>query len=212
MFDAHGEEVWAAEIDTYGQLRDVRGARRACPFRFPGQYEDAETGLYYNRFRYYDPEVGGYVSQDPIGLRGGLEPFAYVADPTRAMDPVGLSSCAPTGSRVADAIQSGRPIVIVGRRMSRVQQVADALRAHSANVRTYNPRAFRSTPGAISDLDLEANRSWLAYWARKRNALIVDIGDDPRTIGDISPFYELEKSSLYKNWTGVDVLGHDPGF
>jgi RHS repeat-associated protein len=44
----------------------VEGERTLCPFRYPGQYEDAETGLYYNHFRYFDPEAGGYISQDPI--------------------------------------------------------------------------------------------------------------------------------------------------
>jgi RHS repeat-associated protein len=95
MFDAHGQEVWAAEIDTYGQLQNLRGARRACPFRFPGQYEDEETGLYYNRFRYYDPEAGGYVSQDPIGLAGGRRLYGYVLDPTRNVDHNGLSCTQP---------------------------------------------------------------------------------------------------------------------
>ena len=41
------------------------------PFRYQGQYEDIETGLYYNRFRYYSPESGTYISQDPIRLAGG---------------------------------------------------------------------------------------------------------------------------------------------
>jgi RHS repeat-associated protein len=94
MFDAHGQETWAADIDTYGQPQNLRGARRACPFRFPGQYEDEETGLYYNRFRYYDPEAGGYVSQDPIGLAGGSRPYGYVRDPLIVTDRLGLSgSC-----------------------------------------------------------------------------------------------------------------------
>jgi RHS repeat-associated protein len=91
MFDAHGQQAWAAEIDTYGQVQKLEGARGACPFRFPGQYEDEETGLYYNRFRYYDPEAGGYVSQDPIGLRGGLRCRKYTTDPTQFVDPLGLA-------------------------------------------------------------------------------------------------------------------------
>lgn len=96
MFDERGRESWAAETDTYGRLSDVRGLRGACPFRFPGQYEDAETGLYYNRFRYYDPEAGGYVSRDPIGLAGGLAPYCYTADPLFYIDAFGLSaSCGP---------------------------------------------------------------------------------------------------------------------
>jgi RHS repeat-associated protein len=95
MFDANGSEVWAAAIDSYGDLRDLRGPRQACPFRFPGQYEDAETGLYYNRYRYYDPAAGQYTSSDPIGLLGGLRPFAYVHDPLAAVDPKGLACDIP---------------------------------------------------------------------------------------------------------------------
>ena len=46
-----------------------------CHFRFAGQYEDKESGLYYNRFRYYDKDTGQYISPDPIGLLGGFNPF-----------------------------------------------------------------------------------------------------------------------------------------
>src|SRR5690606_16065248 len=90
MFDSAGDEVWGADIDTYGELRNVRGERQACPFRWPGQYEDAETGLYYNRWRYYAPEAGGYVSQDPIGLFGGFNPCRYAPDVNRSFDALGL--------------------------------------------------------------------------------------------------------------------------
>jgi len=93
MYDERGSESWAAEIDTYGALRELRGQRCACPFRFPGQYEDEETGLYYNRFRYYDPGTGGYVSRDPIGLLGGKAPYAYAHDPLAWTDPSGLAGC-----------------------------------------------------------------------------------------------------------------------
>ena len=92
MYSEAGEVVWSAGISACGELRDFEGkSPHACPFRWPGQYEDAETGLYYNRFRYYDAEVGGYVSQDPSGLAGGLRPAAYVGDPSTWVDPLGLS-------------------------------------------------------------------------------------------------------------------------
>jgi RHS repeat-associated protein len=90
MFDVMGREVWGAEIDAYGQLRNVRGDRATCPFRWPGQYEDEETGLNYNRCRYYQTEAGQYLSQDPIGLRGGLDLLGYVVDPSTLSDPLGL--------------------------------------------------------------------------------------------------------------------------
>ena len=101
MYDAAGAEVWSATIDAYGDLRNVTGTRTACPFRWPGQYEDAETGLYYNRFRYYDPNAGGYIAHDPLGLRGGLRLQGYVSDPAFEEDPLGLS-CSREKPRIED--------------------------------------------------------------------------------------------------------------
>src|SRR5262249_28759081 len=95
MLDAQANLAWSAHIGTWGQLRRHSGGQADCPFRWPGQYEDAETGLYYNRFRYYDPEAGQYASQDPIGLAGGLALHAYVPDPTLESDPLGLETPKP---------------------------------------------------------------------------------------------------------------------
>lgn len=58
---------------------------------FTGQWLDTETGLYYNHFRYYDPELGRYLSPDPIGLLGGLNEYTYVWSPFEAIDPDGLA-------------------------------------------------------------------------------------------------------------------------
>ncbi|MFP1787071.1 RHS repeat-associated core domain-containing protein, partial [Lonsdalea quercina] len=60
-----------------------------------GQLRDSESGLCYNRFRYYDPAGGGYISPDPIGLRGGLNLYAYVKNPLTWIDPLGLAGCDP---------------------------------------------------------------------------------------------------------------------
>jgi RHS repeat-associated protein len=65
-------------------------AAQDCPFRYQGQYEDTETGLYYNRFRYYDPEVGQYISQDPIRIEGGDRLYSYVSDTNILIDTFGL--------------------------------------------------------------------------------------------------------------------------
>ncbi|CAA0263115.1 RHS repeat-associated core domain-containing protein [Tenacibaculum maritimum] len=63
------------------------------PFRYQGQYEDIETGLYYNRFRYYSPDTGTYISQDPIGLLGNNPNFyAYVHDVNSWVDVFGLDT------------------------------------------------------------------------------------------------------------------------
>jgi RHS repeat-associated protein len=60
-------------------------------FRYQGQYEDSETGLYYNRFRYYDPDSGNYLSQDPIGLAGNNPTlYGYVSNSNLEVDVFGL--------------------------------------------------------------------------------------------------------------------------
>jgi RHS repeat-associated protein len=60
----------------------------------PGQYCDRETGLYYNRHRYYDPKIGSYVNQDPIRWRGGINYYSYPVNPTARKDPLGLDATA----------------------------------------------------------------------------------------------------------------------
>ncbi len=86
-----GEATWTADLTTWGELTSITGQPWYCPFRWSGQYEDVETGLYYNRFRYYDPTAGRYVSQDPLGLFGGEHPYRYVLRPNVATDPFGLA-------------------------------------------------------------------------------------------------------------------------
>ena len=93
MHDSSGKSVWAAEMSVYGELRKLEGRRENCPFRYPGQYEDVETGLYYNRFRYYNAEGGFYLSQDPIGLQGNMpNMYSYVFDSNSAVDVFGLET------------------------------------------------------------------------------------------------------------------------
>ena len=95
MYDEHQNEVWSADLDIYAGYKSKIGDRISLPFRHPGQYEDHETGLYYNRFRYYSPKEGIYISQDPIRFWGGLNPYSFVKDLNRYLDVFGLSSFDP---------------------------------------------------------------------------------------------------------------------
>ena len=93
--NAKGEAVWTAEYEAWGRIRQETVSddpKANVPFRFQGQYYDEESGLHYNRFRYYDPEIGRFVSQDPIGLDGGLNIYVYVKNPVQWVDPSGLDS------------------------------------------------------------------------------------------------------------------------
>ncbi len=87
-YDADGGKVWERELDIYGTVR--KGNNEFIPFLYQGQYMDKETGLAYNRFRYYDPENGIYVSSDPSGLNGGYNGYAYVPDSNFWLDVFGL--------------------------------------------------------------------------------------------------------------------------
>ena len=91
-YNQSGEKVWAVELDIYGNIRKLEGDKNFIPFRFQGQYEDQETQLYYNRFRYYAPSIGMYISQDPIGLQGRMPNiYAYVHNSNSWIDPFGLN-------------------------------------------------------------------------------------------------------------------------
>ncbi|MDV8157944.1 RHS repeat-associated core domain-containing protein, partial [Acinetobacter bereziniae] len=90
-----GECIWEIKQDTWGAALEIKAIEQDNPFghsniRFQGQYYDKETGLHYNRYRYYEPYSARYVSKDPIGLFGGLNNSAYVSDPNQWVDPMGL--------------------------------------------------------------------------------------------------------------------------
>ncbi|MFL0081248.1 HNH/ENDO VII family nuclease [Tenacibaculum maritimum] len=95
-YDARGNIVWECELDIYGKVRNLHGEKTFIPFRYQGQYEDIETGLYYNRFRYYSPDTGTYISKDPIGLAGDMpNMYSYVEDSNSWLDPLGLTKFNP---------------------------------------------------------------------------------------------------------------------
>jgi RHS repeat-associated protein len=96
LTDEAGLSVWHSEYEGWGKSRDEwhdQRVRRDQNLRFKGQYLDRETGLHYNTFRFYDPEVGRFTQPDPIGLLGGLNLYQYAPNSTGWIDPGGLASC-----------------------------------------------------------------------------------------------------------------------
>ncbi len=88
----NGATAWQVRYRAYGNVWREETAEVATPLRFQGQYFDAETGLHYNRHRYYQPETGRFITPDPIGLAGGLNNYQYAPNPTGWVDPLGLSN------------------------------------------------------------------------------------------------------------------------
>ncbi len=87
-----GQIVWKVRYKTYGNVALKEVDEIENNIRFQGQYFDEESGLHYNRHRYYNPSSGQFITQDPIGLLGGLNNYQYAPNPTGWVDPLGLTA------------------------------------------------------------------------------------------------------------------------
>ncbi|MCF5737410.1 type IV secretion protein Rhs, partial [Pseudomonas syringae] len=94
LTDAEGQIVWQAKYRAWGAVEKLVVNEVEQNLRFQGQYFDVETGLHYNTFRYYDPEIGRFITQDPIGLDGGLNLYQYAPSAIGWIDPWGWT-CIP---------------------------------------------------------------------------------------------------------------------
>uniref|UniRef100_UPI0024A8F9E3 RHS repeat-associated core domain-containing protein n=1 Tax=Neisseria subflava TaxID=28449 RepID=UPI0024A8F9E3 len=98
MTDSDGNLVWFGDYYGWGKLKNETNIFGTAhqPFRLQNQYADRETGLHYNFFRYYEPDVGRFVNQDPIGLEGGGNLYAFAPNISKWLDVLGLNKNLPT--------------------------------------------------------------------------------------------------------------------
>ena len=138
LFNSEGKTVWrpgqtslwglalSLPADTgYPDPRGELDAEADPGLLYAGQWQDAESGLCYNRFRYYEPETGMYLVSDPLGLLGGEQTYRYVPNPCGWVDPLGLAASSKISS-LMDYIGDGRRVsghtgFLDGVRLSRSQ-------------------------------------------------------------------------------------------
>ena len=111
LTEADGHDVWRATYRVWGNtLEEVREPYyiEEQNLRFQGQYLDRETGLHFNTFRFYDPDVGRFTTPDPIGLAGGINAYTYADNPFAWVDPLGLT-CAGNGKVHGNSHSSKNP-------------------------------------------------------------------------------------------------------
>lgn len=138
---------WSQRLDDWGARERAEGETDGrIALRFRGQYAEEKSGLHYNRFRYYDPRTGQYLSPDPLGLAGGANEYAYGPNPVNWSDPFGLTCGIPPGQHSVYVLESGPPpspptVVYVG---ITVQSPHDRLSQH-----TKNPPGGFTAAGAV---------------------------------------------------------------
>ena len=94
MTDEEGNIVWSGDYSGWGKLTQEERLKSDVyqPIRLQNQHYDEETGLHYNFFRYYDPDIGRFTQQDPIGLEGGSNFYQFSTNIQNMMDPWGLNA------------------------------------------------------------------------------------------------------------------------
>nr|WP_242413304.1 RHS repeat-associated core domain-containing protein [Salmonella enterica] len=113
MTDGGGNIVWEAGYQVWGNLTHEKETRPVQQnLRFQGQYLDRETGLHYNLYRFYDPDIGKFISGDPISIRGGINLYQYAPNPLSWIDPLGLAGCNAQQRRNISDLRNGKDVTV----------------------------------------------------------------------------------------------------
>ncbi len=196
LIDASGKIAWSATSTAWGRVLETRAdppseqARRRSidtPFRLLGQLADEETGLCWTRFRCFDPEVGRWLSPDPLGVEGGMDLFGFNGSPLLIVDPLGL-----TGD--PHPPQQPRPSPAPTDDPYHPDNVA----ARSAqNQALYGPR-----PSGPNQMQSQVNRD--------QAPASVDRVDGPHVPGQQPHVHYLDGTSSNRDGTTHDALGGTP--
>ena len=166
--------------------------------RFQGQWYDEESGLHYNFHRYYDPQTGRYISNDPIGLAGGFNTYGYVHNPLAWADPFGLD---------------GEPIIVLGEGQAAVDETTRILRNNGYNAESMGVPKPQWRGGSLPfdtpdklQRAIDFNRGWLNE-KMDQSYRVVTIGEDGRN----SVFYRAEMEEIARRGYPKTTLKKLPG-
>ena len=171
--NANAKVVWSSTFKTYGALALAHVNEVENPLRFQGQYYDSETGLHYNRHRYYDPNCGQFTTQDPIGLLGGMNAYQYAPNPMTWVDPWGLKSkedysspskTGPTKASLGDHVQNFENGVYQNRQVSGDEVF---YKYHGVNNRTGKTHNYVTNKRYASEQELRDELAILDEWGIK---------------------------------------------
>ncbi len=133
IYDTSQQKVWEGRYTPFGEVVETVSVIENN-IRFPGQYHDRETGLYYNYFRDYDPTMGRYIQSDPIGLEGGLNTYIYAnPNPVLYVDPYGQNPLI-MGIAACEAINAGYTLGSYFDFLDQLDDIKDTLQSQLSTV------------------------------------------------------------------------------
>ena len=192
MTDIHGNLLWYGEYTAWGRLKkDERVYKNAHqPFRLQNQYCDQETGLHYNLMRYYEPEAGRFVNQDPIGLLGaGDNLYQFAVNAQSWIDPLGLSR-----NRLATVGKTPSKVSTTGRAVMQRMLSAKELRGMSAE-QISNLRRVSDIPSSAQFWDTPTKS-----WQPVRSAHMGHAGEDAVDYWNRRGKFFGKKSPEVRSW------------
>ena len=186
------DRAWGGSFDTIYKQQFIDNfsldENELQPIKFQGQSLDTETGLHYNRFRYYDSDVGMFIQRDPIGLLGGNNVFAYAPNPIHWIDPWGLSPChykevekQQLPKQVAESFTDGKYKTV------ELQQDMTYYRVYGGNAQANG--GFVTTNPAVNRIQSKIDSALLPEWGNTRQfeATIVVPKGTIVNIGTVAP-------------------------
>ena len=214
LISPEGETAWHGVYDEWGnQLGETSAQQLHQPYRLPGQQYDEESGLYYNRNRYYDPLQGRYITQDPIGLKGGGNLYKYPLNPVQKIDVLGL-----WGSQSGFWVHQRAGFLVFGQQLTWDERsiVSDAhYLADSAQYQTIPlsyRHAMRTPEQSVSNACQQSNKfvreqfnkAWVAQKGGNRKKALTEFTIGLHTLQDAtSPSH-----SGFQVWDGDLSIAH----